>query len=324
MMALRNKLKIGLSKCVSALLILACTGCQMTTCQLTPTITCPPIPCAVKKPSAFKPLTADELSQDWAKELLIGDTFAHEWDLYRAITSYKRALILLSDNNSERCLQIHYDIILSYYLGKKYLEAVVAFEDSPLGQANPSFPAFNQLLLMMYDCYMQMENESRAEEFFNKIQKYSPETALDLRIYEDLTQGNLCEAQAKVEQHPDFCEIQGDLDLYYKYAKSPSKARQLNAVLPGAGYYYIGQKKSALTSFIINTLFILASYECFKHGYPAAGLITLSLETGWYIGGINGAGIEAQEFNNRLFEGVGTKLLKENCCFPVLMFETSF
>ena len=49
-----------------------------------------------------------------------------------------------------------------------------------------------------------------------------------------------------------------------------------------------------------------------------------SMEIGWYLGGINGAGIEAQELNTRLYEGVGTKILVEKECFPVLMFETTF
>jgi len=320
----KKKLKQGLTKLVLALMITACTGCQLTTCQLNPTISCPTVHCAVQNPSAFDPLSSEELEHEWAKELLIGEAFAREWDLYRAITSYKRALILSSEISSSRSLQIHYDIIFCYYVSKKYIEAVASFENSPLTEATPQFPAFNQLLLMMYDSYMQIKNECKAEEFFERIEKFSPETALDLGIYEDLTHSDLCKAQEKITQHPDCCEIEADLGIYYEYMKSPSKARKLNALLPGAGYYYVGQKKSAITSFIINTLFILATYECFKHGHPAAGLITASLETGWYVGGINGAGIEAQEYNNRLFEGVATKILKEHYCFPILMFETSF
>jgi len=324
MIGLNDTFKGFLNKIMVGILVLTCTGCQLTTCQLNPVITCPVPACVVEKPSAFLPLTTNELTQDWAKELLIGDIFAREWDLYRAITSYKRALILLPMGNIDRCWQIHYNIILSYYLGNKHVEAIAAFEESPLTRATPQFPAFNELLLMIYDSYMQTKRESKAEAFLEKIQKFSAETGLDLAIYEDLTHARVCEAQAKIEQHPESFRMQADLDLYYQYMKSPSEARKLNAILPGAGYYYVGQKKAAMTSFLINTLFILASYECFKHGYPAAGLITASLETGWYVGGINGAGIAAQEFNNRLFEGVSTKILKEHTCFPILMFETSF
>ena len=43
--------------------------------------------------------------------------------------------------------------------------------------------------------------------------------------------------------------------IYTENWKSPTKARWLNGILPGAGYSYIGQKQTALTSFLINALF---------------------------------------------------------------------
>lgn len=275
-------------------------------------------------PSAFPPLNNEESCQEWAKELIIGDAFAREWDLYRAITSYKRALILLPAQCLERHLQIDYDIALCYYLGNKFDEAINIYECSQLKCAAPCFPAYQQLLLMMYDCYLQAGREEKAQCILDIIQGQSPQTAADLSLYGNLVEGRLEEVQCEIEQHCDFATLQPDLDIYYLNAKSPSKARVLNAVLPGAGYYYVGQQKTALTAFLINALFAFATYECFHHGYPAAGIITASLEAGWYVGGINGVGIAAQEYNNRLFEGVSKKMLRDHCFFPVLMFETSF
>lgn len=306
-------------------LILACTGCQLVTCRLDPTIIYTPSTGTISElPSAFPPLSNDEREQEWGRELVIGDAFAKEWDLYRAITSYKRAMILLPNQSAERRLQLEYDIILCYYLGQKYEEAINLFEHSPLTCINHLFPAYNQVLLIIYECYVQLDQQEKAHCILELIQKMSPETGEDLSIYENLTEGNLEEAQCQIEQHRDFATIQPDLDIYYRYAKSPSLARKLNAILPGAGYYYIEQKKSAVTAFLINTLFAIATYQFFRHGYPAAGIITASLEAGWYIGGINGVGIEAQEFNNRLYEGVSKKILGDHCMFPILMFETSF
>ena len=43
------------------------------------------------------------------------------------------------------------------------------------------------------------------------------------------------------------------------------------------------------------------------------------MEIGWYLGGINGAGIEAQELNTRLYEGVGTKILVEKVVLSVFL-----
>lgn len=321
---MRNKLIRFISIGIATSLLWVCTSCQLTTCRLEPVVACTPPPDIVQNPSAFPPLNEEECRQEWAKELLIGDAFAREWDLYRAITSYKRALVLIPCEREDRRLQLYYDVALCYYLGNKYEETINVFETSPLPYATPTFPAFNQLLLMIYDCYLRTDQEVKAQGMMDIVKRLSPETGTDLEVYQDLVQGQLCKAQADIEQHPDFATLQPHLDDYYQQAKSPTLARRLNAVLPGAGYYYVGQTQSAVTSFLINALFIWATYECFHHGYPAAGIITASLESGWYIGGINGAGIEAQEFNNRLYDDMSQKILKTHCFFPVLMFETTF
>lgn len=301
------------------------TSCQLTPCQLEPTIVyVPPAYRISELPSAFNPLTEEERQQEWANELLIGEVFAREWDFYRAITCYKRALILLPPEAVERRLQIEYDLILCYYLAHKYQEAVNIFESSDLTHVNSLFPAYNNLLIILYESYLQTEQDEKAECLREIIEKCSPETGEDLSLFWLLKKGCVEEAQAVICEHRDFETIQPNLDFYYEYAKSPKKARLFNALLPGAGYYYVGQKKAALTSFIINGLFTFAAYQFFQRGYPAAGLITASMEVGWYYGGINGAGIEAQEFNNRLYEGISKKILVDHHFFPVLMFETSF
>lgn len=304
-------------------LALVFTSCQLTKCELEPHISFAPSPYLAKNPSAFPPISDEEWKQEWARELVIGDAFAKEGDFYRAITCYKRGLVLLPES-SERRLQLQYDIILCYYLGNKFDEALEAFETSQLTSVSPAFPGFNQLLLMIYDCYLRQDREDRAKAILETIQRFSPETHADLNLYQHVIKGQLCELQMEVEQHPDFETIQPELDNYYFQVKSPSKARQLNALLPGAGYYYVGQTSTAITAFLINALFILASYECFHHGYPAAGIITASLESGWYFGGINGAGIAAQEYNNRLYDDMGSRILQNHRFFPLLMFETCF
>jgi hypothetical protein len=306
-------------------LALTQVGCQPVCQKMEPTIICQlPTHRISTQPSAFPCLTPDECKQEWARELLIGDVFAKECDFYRAITCYKRALVLLPPCAIERRLQIDYDLVLCYYLGGKCQEALNIFEASDLSQANPDFPAFNNLLLIVYDCYFQTHQEEKASCVLEIIRKFSPESADDLLLYQTLKEGEVETARCLIEQHRDAEEMQMDFAFYDQFAKSPKKARILNAVLPGAGYYYVGQRRSAMTSFIINALFTAAAYQFFRNGYPAAGAITASIEAGWYLGGINGAGIEAQEFNTRLYEGISRKILTEHYCFPVLMFETSF
>jgi hypothetical protein len=308
-----------------AVLTLTNVSCQPACQKMEPIIVCPvPAHRMSTLPSAFPRLTPEERKQEWAKELLMGDAFGKECDFYRAITCYKRAIILLPPFEMERRLQLDYNLMLCYYLGGKYQEALNIFEASELSQANPSFPAFNQLVIMVYESYLQTKQEEKAACALEVIRKFSPETAEDLSLYQNLKSGEIEAVRCLISQHRDAEKLEKDFASYDQFAKSPRKARTLNALLPGAGYYYVGQKRSALTSFIINALFTAAAYQFFHRGYPAAGAITTSLEVGWYLGGINGAGIEAQEFNTRLYEGVSRKILTENECFPILMFETSF
>lgn len=317
------------SQVVSFLLLGSLTltqmGCQTTSHPFEPLVTCQlPSSRLQTMPSAFPPFSENERQQEWAKEILMGDVFARECDFYRAITCYRRAQILLPPQETCRTQQVDYDLILSYYLGNKYQEALNIFESGCLSQATASFPAFNQLLLVVYDCYLLTQQEDKAACVLEAIRQYSPETSADLSLYQALKGGEIDEARCLMAEHRESEEMEMDFAVYDQFAKSPRRARTLNAILPGAGYFYVGQRKSALTSFLINALFTAAAYQFFHRGYPAAGAITASLELGWYVGGINGAGIEATEFNARLYEGVSKKILTDHACFPVLMFETSF
>lgn len=301
------------------------SGCQPRTEPVKPTITYVISETKLQRlPSAFDPFNEEERNQDWAKELFIGDAFAEELDLYRAITAYKRALLLIPCNLKERRMQILYNIALCYYIGNKYQEVINTFEEGELTEATPTFPAFNNILIMLYDSYMKQDQCEPADAIFEIINSCSPETSRDLTLYSDIQAGDLSNAETIISVHPESDKLTPYLCEYKVLAKSPQRARFLNAILPGAGYYYVGQKKSALTSFLINTLFTAAAYQFFHHGYYAAGAITASIETGWYLGGINGAGLEAEEFNQRLYEAMGYKLLADNGLFPILMFDTAF
>ena len=79
-----------------------------------------------------------------------------------------------------------------------------------------------------------------------------------------------------------------------------------------------------MTSFMINASFIAASWYFFDHGNYGAGIITSSLEFGWYFGGINGAGLAAKEWNQHIYNIKGKELMIEMRLFPVLMLEASF
>jgi hypothetical protein len=292
--------------------------CHPNSCVLEPNIVFVPQKCMVNRlPSAFPFLTPEEKREDWGKELQIGTTFAKEFDLYRAITAFKRAEILIPCGNEDRKKQIQYLIILSYYLGNKHSDVIETFEASLLRTAGPNFPAFHDLILILEESYRKEGICDKANSVLQLIQQHSQEVADELALSQQILEGDLVAMQSSPIGEAIGVE-------YGTRALSVRKAQTLNAVLPGAGYYYVGQTKAAMTSFIINTLFIAAAYQLYSRGYIAGGIILTSLEMGWYLGGINGAGLAAKEYNEQLYNTLAKEAMVSNRLFPILTFEYAF
>jgi hypothetical protein len=136
--------------------------------------------------------------------------------------------------------------------------------------------------------------------------------------------GNL-EDLKKLSYNPELQVSTKELLISYnKEKKSISKAQTLNAILPGMGYLYVGQKQSALTATLLNGLFIAAATHFFLHGHNSAGIIFSSFEAGWYFGGIYGAGEAAKLYNERVYEGKALTTLNQNKLFPIFMLNYGF
>jgi len=293
--------------------------------MIEPSICYAPQPWLIEKlPASFPELTPKERSEDWAKEFMMGRAFAREMDFYRALTCFKRALLLIPKKIEARRLQIEYEIFLAYYVANKYEEAIETFENGQLFYVSESFPALHDLLIALYDAYNQIDKPERAYCFWSLLYAVNPDDAIGLTVETSVLDADLKSIEQAAQNHPTETSVSQFLCDYEFQAKSISKAQTLNALLPGAGYYYVGQKKAALTSFLINTLFIAASYQLFDRGYIPGAIILTSLEMGWYFGGINGAGLAAKEYNERLYETLGKEMLINNRLFPILMFQKGF
>lgn len=274
--------------------------------------------------SAFAPLSEEEKRSDWGKEMLIAKCFVEELDLYRAVSTFKRALFLVPCDDEKRRQEIEYDIVFCFFLGKKYDEAIEAFEKSDLANVDKSFPAYRDLLLVLYECYKEMEEKEKEARILELMETSYPQTGEELTLSEAIRDGHIETIQYFADRFNGPSYLSALLDNYLENKKSVPKAQFFNALCPGAGYFYIGQYKSALTAFFLNGLFIAAAYEFFHHGHTAGGIITLGFEAGWYFGGIYGAGEEAKYYNERLYERQATATLNQQKLFPVLMLEHSF
>lgn len=274
--------------------------------------------------SAFEPLSDIEKESNWGREMLIAKAFADELDLYRAVSTYKRAAILIPNGHVMRKLEIQYDILLCFYLANRYDETIENFEKSSLATADATFAAYHDLLLILYESYREMDDPEKEERMLELIQKSFPETVEELKVSQALRDADLVALCDINQDLPRPSYLDPMLSCYQQNKKSVGKAQALNAFIPGAGYLYIGQKKSAITAFLLNGLFIAAAYQFFHRGHTVAGIITTGFEAGWYFGGIYGAGEEAKYYNERIYECNASQVLNQHSLFPVLMLRHAF
>lgn len=80
--------------------------------------------------------------------------------------------------------------------------------------------------------------------------------------------------------------------------RSPRVAAALSAVIPGAGFAWAGRPLIGAGSFLLNGVFLAGIYFAARdHNLPLAGAL-LSLEAGWYVGGVTGSAESALRRND--------------------------
>jgi pentatricopeptide repeat protein len=278
-------------------------------------------PIVEKLPSPFEPLSDIEIKTSWGKELYVANSLAKEQDLYQAVTTFKRARILQNRFNAPklRCIEANYGLLLSYYLGNKYDAVIETFEKEPVIGLDPYHPANLGLLVILYDSYLKRGETKKAFELFQEMHQISPKLAEKIALYTQIVTVNA--PQLEKSQNPKLKTL---ISTFNNDKKSPFKAGLFNALLPGAGYYYVGQKQTAVTSFCLNALFIAAAWQFFNHGQTAAGIITTGFEFGWYFGGIRGANLAAKQYNNASYSKLANDTLAQQKLFPIFMLEYGF
>lgn len=111
---------------------------------------------------------------------------------------------------------------------------------------------------------------------------------------------------------------------FHSEKKNPFTASCLNALVPGAGYLYLGQKQSAFTAFCLNSLFIGAAYYFYQEKNIPAAVITTGFEMGWYFGGIVGVKEAALFYNERLYESKVHPAMRSSKLYPLLQLNYGF
>ena len=209
-------------------------------------------------------------------------------------------------------------------MGQKYDQAIAIFQNSALKTVSTEFTSLHDLLVVLYDCYIKTNQSAQADHILQVFNQYFPDQSMDLYLSKSLMMADFTSLNLIEETPPPRPYLSNFLQEYQMHKKSVGKAQLLNAVLPGSGYLYLGQKQSAMTAFLLNGLFIAAAACCFCNDNIAAGVIFTSFEAGWYFGGVYGVGLEAKCYNERLYETLGCPLMREQRLFPVLMLKYAF
>lgn len=319
---MRESIGLKLLKTSSIFLLLLCGSCYRVQEGIEPTINYSVQDRYLKQlPSPFPELSQIEKGTDWGKEYLIGIAFARQLDFYRAITSFRRAEILAPSDLKTRRLEMQYEILLCYYMGRRYEDVDAAFTQSDLSKAGPEFPAFHDLLVILQDTYEQLGQKDRAEYIHSLIEQTNPELAQRLSLSSALLSADLPSLRSYACFYPSVDTL---VTCYDQQKKSSNTASLLNAILPGSGYLYLGQKQTAITSFLMNGLFTAASVYFFMEGPIAAGIIFASFEAGWYFGGVYGGALNAKFYNERLYESMATPLMNREGYFPIFQLKYAF
>ncbi len=272
--------------------------------------------------ATFTPLHAEDgavlLTGD--VQLKIADAFMEEGEYYRAVTEYKKFLILFPD--SGRADYASFEIAMAYFKGEEYGAAARSF--LAMREKYPeSAYAIEASYLEGYSQW-KLKNYDRARLGLEALAAEHPESDYAPRSLVVICLAALDENKADVSrqalerfldrypEHPGeerVKEAAMQLDRYRGLPeKSPELAGFLSAILPGAGYFYAEHYGDGITAFLINGLFIAGTVAAINNEIYAVAGIVGGIGIPFYLGNIYGSANAARKWNNGVRSEVAGKI----------------
>ena len=232
-----------------------------------------------------------------------------EKDYYRAITEYKRFIFLFPGHNLVS--NAEFQIAMSYFHGEKLDLATKLFRD--LSDRYPSDRVGKDALFKLAEINYRIGKYNLAAKEYIDFLSLHPDDDLAEKVtimlslcymhigkYGDMK--SALETSESLATNLNF--LKSMTREYEKFGglpqKSPGLAAGLSAVFPGAGQLYVKRPRDAAISFLLNGLFIWATYETFDDGNQGVGTMLLLVESGWYIGNIYNASNSAHKYNRHV------------------------
>jgi tetratricopeptide (TPR) repeat protein len=253
---------------------------------------------------------AIELTDDIQLRLARG--FIEQGEYFRAVTELKRLAILFP--KSAQLERAAYGEALANYLGEEYQSASeIAFNLTR--SSNSGERAFSASYLLSLS-YWRMEQHKMALGALSGVTATaeSPDRAEKLACTKAvylMDAGYVEAAKTSLERHiesnPTAINAKTGLAALRRFddmpQKSPTLAGTLSALLPGAGYAYVGRWGDAATSLLLNGLFAAAAYELLRDDHYAAGYLVGGIGLSFYVGNIYGSANAAHRFNLQVRRG---------------------
>jgi TolA-binding protein len=242
-------------------------------------------------------------------QLKIADTFMEEGDYYRAITEYKKFLILFP--NSAKAAYSSFKIGMAFFKGEEYGAATRSFY-----AVFEKFPESSYAVRAAYlegTSYWKLKNYEKAKEKLETLAIQYPESedaprALIVVSLAALDEGkaemSLSALEQVLERYPGYSgegqvrEAITQLKQYQELPeKSPVLAGVLSAILPGSGYFYAEHYGDGITALLINGLFIAGTVTgIHTENYAVAGIVG-GIGVPFYLGNILGSANAAKKWN---------------------------
>ena len=271
---------------------------------------------------AAPPLHADDgailLTGDL--QLKVADVFMEEGEYYRAVTEYKKFLILFPD--SARTDYASFAIGLAHFRGEEFGTAARNF--SALRQKYPASGYAAEAGYLEGVSHWRQKNYSRAQATLEALADEHPATAYAPRallviclaaLDEDKAEQGRRSLERVLDRYPDYPDresVRQAAALVDRYRdlpeKSPVLAGILSAVLPGSGYLYAEHYGDGITAFLLNGLFIAGTAAAIhQENYAVAGIVG-GVGVPFYLGNIYGSANAARKWNRGIRDEISRQI----------------
>ncbi len=253
-------------------------------------------------------------------QLKMADAFMEEGEYYRAITEYKKFLILFPD--SEKTDYVMYRIGIAYYSGEEYESSLHSFsslrENFPISQYIPISSYYEGL------SYWKLKRYENARTSFESLANSYPNSeiapsAIIAGSLVSLEDGDIISSlhglEKLVSQYPEHSRSENAkeaIKLLEQYQDLPEKSQTLagimSAVIPGSGYIYAEHYGDGVTAFLINALFIAGTITALNQENYAVAVIAGGIGLPFYVGNIYGSANAAKKWNLGVRKEVHNKI----------------